>query len=59
MPVLLYNLELNDEELAVLWATLTLLKEQSGPTPTNETQRRADVAASSVLDKVERLMEGK
>ena len=60
MPVnILYNLEVNEDELALLWATLTFLKHHPGPKPTHQVERDADAAADSALDKVERLMAGK
>ena len=59
MAIILYNLELNEDELYLLWAVLIYLDANPGPKPTHQTALDADKASKSALNKVERLMEGR
>lgn len=54
-----YMLEIDNDELAVLWAALLIVDREPGPKPTTQTEQDIDNAAKSVLSKVERLMVGK
>jgi hypothetical protein len=49
MPALLYNLELTEEELSGLWAFLSFM----------EALDKLDTTEQAVLEKLQRLMEGK
>jgi hypothetical protein len=58
MPTVSYMLELSEDELTVIWASLAILDNK--PSRHGDAQqRRLDVASKTALSKVQRLMEGK
>jgi hypothetical protein len=60
MPILLYNLELTEEELTCVWAALTVI-DMNRPKvlPLSPSHARVDAGLITVLAKVQKLMEGR
>jgi hypothetical protein len=56
MPILLYNLELTEEELTCVWAALSVL-DMNRPKALSPSHARVDAGLSSVLAKVDKLMQ--
>jgi hypothetical protein len=57
MPILLYNLELTEEELTCVWVALSVLDLHKPPKPVSPSQARVDAGLVSALAKVDKLMQ--
>jgi hypothetical protein len=59
MPNVSYMLELSEDEIHIIWASLAILEHRPALQGGGELQRRLDAACKTALSKVQRLMEGK